>query len=39
MTEDKWVEIISVRLSDRENTDMVREIILDVWSGRCPETG
>ncbi len=38
-TENKWIEIISVRLFSLENRDRVREIIDHVGSGRCPVTG
>lgn len=38
-TENKWVEIISVRLSSPEHRSKVRKIIAHVRSGRCPLTG
>ena len=39
MTDNKWVEIISVRLSSLENKSMVGEMIDQLRSGRCPRTG
>ncbi len=38
-TENKWVEIISVRLSSPEHQDKIRDIIDHVRAGRCPVTG
>lgn len=39
MTENKWVEIISVRLYKIENQEVVQEIIDHIRSGKCPVTG
>ena len=39
MPENKWIEIISVRLSRADHTETVKEIIDHIRSGRCPDTG